>query len=254
MVRVPKPATSAVDKALGLVEAVSRSDRPLRLSELSAQVGLHRATAYRVLADLVHRGWVLRAGDHYLPGATVLQLSQLAARNSLVAVCRPILVALSERTALMANLQVLEADGSRVVDVVRPDRLAMISHLRGELLPVHRFAGPLALIALLDDEARRPYLHRAEEAGHPLSGPEGLLAELDRTRRSGYAVERGRHERLIASISRAAASDKGDPICALTLVGPAAEFDQPRPDQLAGELHAATEEIRTALTPRPVTA
>lgn len=248
----PKPATSAVAKALGLVEAVTRSDRPLRLSELAAQVDLHRATAYRVLAELVQRGWVLRAGDHYLPGTAVLQLSALAARNSLVAVCRPILLALAERTELMANLQVLEANGARVVDVVRPDRLAMISHLRDEVLPAHRFAGPLVLIALLDDDTRRPYLRLAEHAGQPVSGPDGLLAELEGARRRGYAVERGRHEKLIASISRAVASAKGDPICALTLVGPAAEFDPPRLDQLAGALRAATDEVRAALDHGPV--
>jgi DNA-binding IclR family transcriptional regulator len=247
-----RPATSAVDKALALVEAVSRSDRPLRLSELAGRVELHRATAYRVLAELVRRGWVLRDGDHYLPGAAVLQLSQLAARNSLVAVCRPVLTALSERTGLMTNLQVLEADGARVVDVVRPDRLAMISQLRGEVLPAHRFAGPLALVALLDDDARRPHLRLAEQAGRPVSGPDGLLADLDRARDRGYAVERGRHEKLVASISRAVASATGGPVCALTLVGPAAEFDPPHLDRLADALHSATDAVRAALTPEPV--
>ena len=38
----------------------------------AARVGLHRATAHRVLVDLVARGWVLRAGDHYLPGPAPL--------------------------------------------------------------------------------------------------------------------------------------------------------------------------------------
>src|SRR6187549_403154 len=80
---VPGSASSAVDKALDLLEAIADSDRPQRLSELAARVGLHRATAHRVLVDLVARGWVLRAGDHYLPGPAQLRLSDAAARNSL---------------------------------------------------------------------------------------------------------------------------------------------------------------------------
>jgi IclR family acetate operon transcriptional repressor len=245
--RSPSPS-SAVDKALDLVEAVARSDRPLRLSELAEEVGMHRATAYRVLLDLVRRGWVLRAGDHYLPGTAVLQLSRAAAAHSLVALARPVLEALSERTGMMVNLQVLESDRSRVIDVVRPQRLEMITHLRDELLPVHRFAGPMALVALLDESARGPYLRPAEEDGHPLTGPEGLLADLERVVHTGYAVEHGRNEKLIASVSRAVASDNGRPVCALTVVGLDAEFEEPRMSELKQHLHDATTELQAALT------
>src|SRR5690348_16589684 len=103
---MPRSATSAVDKALDLVEAVARADRPLRLTEIADAVDMHRATAYRVLADLVRRGWILRTGDHYLPGAAVLALSRAATQNSLVVLCRPVLEELSERTGMMVNLQV----------------------------------------------------------------------------------------------------------------------------------------------------
>src|SRR4051812_35724878 len=116
---MPRSASSAVDKALDLIEAVARSDRPLRLSELAHQAGLNRATAYRVLVDLVRRGWVLRAEDHYLPGPAALQVSAGAAANALVALARPVVEALSERTGMMVNLQVLESERSRVIDVVR---------------------------------------------------------------------------------------------------------------------------------------
>jgi DNA-binding IclR family transcriptional regulator len=245
---VPRPPSSAVDKALDLVEVIARSDRPLRLSELSAEVDMHRATVYRVPVDLVRRGWILRAGDHYLPGTVVLQLSQVAARNSLVALCAPVMTGLAERTDMMVNLQVLEADRSRVVDVVRPARLEMISHLRDELLPVQRFAGPLALVAALGEDARAPYLRVAEDAGYPMTGEDGLLADIERAAESGYAMERGRNEKLIASISRAVLSAKGAPICALTVVGLDADFEEPHLGELRAELRAATDELQRTLT------
>lgn len=153
---MPEAPRTAVDKALDLVEAVTRAPRPVRLTDLAGEVGLHRATAYRILLDLVRRGWVLRAGDRYLPGTAVLRMSAAAAGNSLTALARPVLRDLSGRTGMMVNLQVLETDRARVIDVVRPERLAMISHLLGEALPVHRFAGPLALVAALDPAARAP--------------------------------------------------------------------------------------------------
>jgi DNA-binding IclR family transcriptional regulator len=237
-----------VDKALDLVEAVARCDRPLRLSELADEAGMHRATAYRVLLDLVRRGWILRAGDHYLPGTVVLQLSQVAATNSLAAVARPVLQELSEQTGMMVNLQVPETDHARVIDVVRPDRLEMISDLRDERLPVHRFAGPLALVAMLDPDARRPYLRQAEEAGVELTGGQGLLADIEAVERTGHALERGRNQKLIASVSRAVGSAKGRPICALTVVGPDTEFEEPRLTGIIAALHDATGRLREALT------
>ncbi|MEU1502929.1 IclR family transcriptional regulator [Streptomyces sp. NPDC005732] len=245
---MPGSPRTAVDKALDLVEAVARSPRPPRLTDLAEAVDLHRATAYRILLDLVRRGWVLRAGDHYLPGTAVLQLSAAAARHSLVALARPVLVGLSETTGMMVNLQVLEEDRSRVIDAVRPERLGMITRLLGEALPVHRFAGPLALVAALEPEARAPYLRPAEEAGRSLDGPEGLLAEIAHTRRSGFAVEHGRNEKPVASLSRAVVVDRGTPLCALTVVGLDAEIDAARLLHLKERLREATEELGRLLS------
>ncbi|MEU0437831.1 IclR family transcriptional regulator [Streptomyces sp. NPDC006290] len=239
---------TAVDKALDLVEAVARASQPPRLTDLAEEVGLHRATAYRVLVDLVRRGWVLRAGDRYLPGTAVLQLSSSAARNSLGALARPVLAALSERTGMMVNLQVPEVDRSRVIDVVRPDRLAMISSLTGEALPVHRFAGPLALVAALSASDRVPYLRVAEEAGHPLTGADGLLADIERAERTGFAVEYGRNEQPVASLARAVITRPGAPVCALTLVGLGPEFDEARLPHLRERLREATDDLGRILS------
>ncbi|MEU1089305.1 IclR family transcriptional regulator [Streptomyces sp. NPDC005576] len=244
---MPKSSSSAVDKALDLVEAVSRSERPLRLSEIADEVGLHRPTAYRVLADLVRRGWVLRSGDHYLPGAVALRLSRTAATNSLLTLARPVLEALAARTGMMVNLQVLEHDRSRVLDAVRPSRLEMISLLTDQTLPVHRFAGPLALVAALAPGAREPYLRPAQDDGHPMDGPLGLLADLARVERTGFAVERGRNEALVASVGRAVLAGPGRPLCALTVVGPDAEFDEPSLGTLCEALRDATAAVAELL-------
>ncbi|MFE7929241.1 IclR family transcriptional regulator [Streptomyces sp. NPDC057456] len=248
MPQATQATRTAVDKALDLVEAVARAPRPPRLTDLADEVGLHRATAYRVLVDLVRRGWVLRVDDRYLPGTAVLRLSARAAHNSLTSLARPVLEDLSARTGMMVNLQVLDNDGSRVVDVIRPDRLAMISTLRDEALPVHRFAGPLALVAALPPEARGPYLAVAREAGHPLDGESGLLADLERTGADGFAVEHGRNEQFVASLSRAVVPVPGAPVCAVTVVGPAAEIDEPRMHRLREELASAVDTLGRLLS------
>ena len=245
---MPVSASSAVDKALDLVEAVADAPVPLRLSEAAARTGLHRATAYRVLAGLVERGWVARVGERYLPGTVLVRVAREAPGRSLAALGLPVLEELAAATGMMANLQVLTADRSRVVEVVRPERLSMISDLRGELLPAHRFAGPTALVAALDEAGRAPYLAGAAADGAVLAGPDGLVAALDEAAGSGFAVQRGLAERLIASLGRAVLLEPGTaPVCALTLVGPVDEFDDARLPGLRAALAGACDRLGAVL-------
>jgi IclR family transcriptional regulator, acetate operon repressor len=245
---VPASASSAVDKALDLLEAVADADGPLRLSEVAERTGLHRATAYRVLAGLVERGWVARVGERYLPGTVLVRVARGAPARSLAALGLPVLEELAARTGMMANLQVLTADRSRVVEVVRPPRLSMISDLRGELLPAHRFAGPAALVAALDAPGRAPYLAAARDDGAVLDGADGLIAALDETAASGFAVQRGLAERLIASLGRAVTlAPAGAPVCALTLVGPVDELDDARLPELRAALVEACDRLGAIL-------
>jgi DNA-binding IclR family transcriptional regulator len=218
---------SSIDKALDLLEVIVSARRPMRLTELAQAVDMHRATAYRVLLTLIRRGWVFRNGDDYLPGLRLPQLSQADTVAILVAKARPVIEQLSADSGLMVNLQVLQATGSLVVDVVRPERLEMINDLRGELLSIHRFAGPLALLALLSGPAREHYLGQAAEAGLKPAAVENLREDIEEAARTGFAIERGRNEAVIASMSHGVRSG-GLPDCAITVVGLQSDFDDER--------------------------
>jgi IclR family acetate operon transcriptional repressor len=246
-----RSASSAIDKALDLIEAVARSEQPRRLVDLADEVGMHRATAYRVLVDLVRRGWVLRYGDRYMPGTVVLQLSRAAASSSLVTLSHPVLADLARRTDMMTNLQVLEPDGSRILDVVRPPRYALLAELTGELLPVERFAGPLALIAALDDVRAEHYFTLAAAAGYPLDGPEGLHADIAAARQNGYAVVRRRSQDVIASVSQVVQARAGLPLCAVAVVGLDSEFDDDALARVVAELADAVAILQQSLTDPP---
>ncbi|MDI9916595.1 helix-turn-helix domain-containing protein [Rhodococcus sp. IEGM 1379] len=243
-----KGSASAVDKALDLLEAIARSTTPMTLSELAEEVGMLRPTAHRVLGELASRGWVFRYDGRYLPGPAALQVSHEAAAHSLAALCNPALQALSERTDMMVNLQVLESSGSRIIAALRPDRLKMITRMLGDLLPPHRFAGPLAFLAALDASALAPYLKLVEQAGYPLDGPNGFLADIEETRATGFAVVHKRSRDIIGSVSRAACSRKGSPLCAVTVIGFDSDFDDDTVAMVQEHLRRTTDDIEQLLT------
>lgn len=243
-----KGSASAVDKALDLLEAIARSTTPMKLSELAEEVGMLRPTAHRVLGELANRGWVFRYDGRYLPGPAALQVSHEAAAHSLAALCDPTMRVLSESTDMMVNLQVLESGGTRIIAALRPERLKMITRMLGDLLPPHRFAGPLALVAALEDNTRAPYLAMVEKSGYPLEGPTGFLADIAETQKTGFAVVHKRSQDIIGSVSRAVSSRKGAPLCALTVIGFDTDFDAKTTRMVEEHLLRATDEVQQLLT------
>lgn len=246
--RMTKPPASAIDKALDLLEALARAKTPQTLSELAEEVGMLRPTAHRVLADLAGRGWVIKYNGRYLPGPAALQLSHEVAAHSLAVLCEPSLIRLSEKTDMMTNLQVLETGGARIIAAERPERFKMITRMVGDLLPMHRFAGPLALIASLDEAALAPYLSIVEQSGYPLHGAGGFLADIAETRATGFAVVHKRSQDIIGSVSRTVASKKGPPLCALTVIGFESDFDGPTLDFVKAQLKDAVTDLENVLT------
>ena len=215
------------------MEAVAGSPTPLRLADVATSVGLHRATCHRILADLVSRGWVLRAGDRYLPGVVLLGLADGRRANALIRIAHDVILDLSVASGLMVNLQVLEGEGTRVVDVVRPDRLAMIEDLDGQRLGLGEFSGPTALVAALPPQAREPYVEAAVRRGADRGDLEG---ELARTESTGFAGGDKLHG-VVASMSKAVVLDpERAPLAAITLVGLAADLTDER---LAASLSGA---------------
>jgi DNA-binding IclR family transcriptional regulator len=55
---------SSVTKAINLIEALSRSRKPLALKALAENTSLDKATAYRLLSSLRQKGLVQKIGEH----------------------------------------------------------------------------------------------------------------------------------------------------------------------------------------------
>ena len=50
----------SIDRALDIIEAVAEAGRPMGLTEIANQVGLHKSTAYRIIETLFQRGYLAK--------------------------------------------------------------------------------------------------------------------------------------------------------------------------------------------------
>lgn len=144
----PGPAypISSVDNALRLV-LMLRDQPRLRLSGIAVALGIAPSTAHRLLAMLVHHGFVRQEDGTgaYVAGPALLDLGLAAVRNlDIRTYARPILADLARKTGETVHLAQLEGTKTRYLDAAEsghPERLGRscphIARRQGKLsLPI----------------------------------------------------------------------------------------------------------------------
>lgn len=219
---------SAVAKALDLLTALADADRPLKLSELAERVGLHRATAYRSLGELLAKGFVSRdQDDRYLLGWAFVRITAgRAARHALAELAQPTIARLAERTDRIANLQVLEYAGCRVAEIVRAPRYSGFLRYAGQTIEPWRSAAGMVLLAYSATQQVQHFFAAAASAG---IDPAALAAELDEVRRQGFARYAGRLDPGLAHVAVPVTGSDGSCRAAVSVSGFVTDFD----DQVA---------------------
>jgi len=233
----------SADRALAILVAFSTARRELGVSELAAELGMHKSTVSRLLAVLQARGLVRRDGDRFSPGPELARLGALAI-TSLAAsrVAREPLQRLADATGETVNLAVRHGDQALNVHQVQTAHFVGMTDWTGRSAPLHATANGKVLLAFGDGELP-PELPRLTP--RTIVDPAALRSELADVRRSGYATA---VEELEIGLHAAAApvfDSLGACIAAVSVSGPSyrlADVDG------AGRASAATaDEISASL-------
>jgi DNA-binding IclR family transcriptional regulator len=208
----------SADRALAILVAFSTARRELGVSELAAELGMHKSTVSRLLAVLQARGLVRRDGDRFSPGPELARLGALAV-TSLVAsqVAREPLQRLADATGETVNLAVRQGDQALNVHQVQTAHFVGMTDWTGRSAPLHATANGKVLLAFGDGDLPRelPCL-----TPRTIADQAALRAELEDVRRRGYATA---VEELEVGLHAAAApvfDSLGACIAAVSVSGP----------------------------------
>jgi IclR family pca regulon transcriptional regulator len=198
----------ALGRGLQILEAFSDTSPSLSLTEISSTVGMGKSTVFRFAYTLERLGYLTRDPDtkRYRPGVQVLRLGFAALSSTgLRRSAQPHLKALREASGETTNMTI--RDGTEVVYIARNRTQQIISinlHL-GSRLPVYCTSmGKAQLLDLSRDEL----CSLLGEGPYRVLGPntittlDALVAELDKVRQQGYAVN---DEELAAGLRSVAA-------------------------------------------------
>ncbi len=246
-----------VGKALDVLEAVSDFGRPVRFTDLLAQVDYPKATLYRFLQTLTNQGMLSYDEERgtYALGLRLVRLAHAAwATSSLAPIARPYLDALSEETGETIHLAQLDHGQVLYVDKRNAAKPVAMFSSAGKVGPAYCTGVGKAMMAFLDEAELNAVLTRQSfHAFTPetLDTPKKLLAELKAIRARGYAFDRQEHEPGIICCAAPILARSGRVIGGLSVTSTTArttlealEAQSGRIMEIAGRIAAVAEDWR----------
>ncbi|MGI8306786.1 IclR family transcriptional regulator [Saccharopolyspora hattusasensis] len=220
--------SQSLERGLTVLTALAAGQQTL--DQLAKRLGVHKSTAMRLLRTL-EAGRFVRREDvhHYRLGSALFDLAHQALEDLDVrGVARQYLVALGEISGHTVHLATLEDNQVVYIDKVDSQHPVRMYSRIGRRAPVHCTAVGKVLVAYWPTQQRRRF---AEQLNYPklttntIDSAERFLAELDRVRAQGYAVDRGEHENFIHCVGAPIRNHRGEVVAALSLSVPKVLLD-----------------------------
>jgi len=221
---------ASVVKALTILDRLGQAPRGLRLTDLAEQMGLPESTAHRLLASLAELGYVQQRppADVYTLGWKIVTLARaLDSQLRLVLDLRPYLERLLARVSHTVNLAVLQDTQVMYVESLVPARMMSLYTPPGALVPIHATSLGKALLSCLPPaelDALLPRLALDARTSHTITGRDELRAEIEATRRRGFALDRGEFVPDVNCVAAPIRDPAGRPLAALSVTARAVEL------------------------------
>lgn len=235
----------SADRALAILGAFGPERPLLRVSELAAELGLHKSTVSRLFAILHARGLVRREGDRFAPGPELARLGVLAVTSlPLAQAAREPLARLAEETGETVNLAIRrDGEAINLFQVQTAHFVGMIDWT-GRGTPLHATANGKALLAFGDEPLPGRLTAITERT---LTDRAALEAELERARRAGYAVAVEELELGLHAVAAPVFDAAGACVAAVSVSGPSFRLSLDGLQTVAGPCRATAAEISAAL-------
>ena len=222
----------SAQRALSILAVVYRSGQEKQLSEVSAETGLDKATALRILSTLVAEGIIRRdaVSGRYRPDMRSWLYVAPAVQPGLllVAAAQAALDRLSEATGSTSGIFLATPDGRSSAAVMwsRPRTALHYQPSRAPAaVPLHASAAGRCVLAGRTPAELRRYLERPLErlTESTVTSPAKLRRELAQIRRLGYAIHVGEVTPGVCSIAVPLCAADGDVLGAVALAIPGEE-------------------------------
>lgn len=238
---------STTVKALLVLEALSQSEEPRGVAELSRQLGYSKSNTFRILSTLASQGFV-RSHPETARYSLTLKIWELGVRvidrQPVRRVARSHLKTLFVQLNETVLLSVLDFPDVLYIDKMEGDYPVRASARVGWRAPAWRTASGKSLLAFQPDEVLSKIVERGLFSSDQLPD---LRKELEEVRHRGFAMSFNGSRPGVNSVSAPIWGPDAMPVAALSVSGPAERFSPERMLSISASVMNAATRISESL-------
>jgi DNA-binding IclR family transcriptional regulator len=236
----------SVDRAVTVLEILAR-DGEAGVSDLAGELGVHKSTAFRLVAALENRGLVTQNADRgkYRLGAGILRLAATTARLEIVQLSRPVCERLAKEVGETVNITVLSGREALYLDQAAGPSALQLHNWIGRRMPVHATSNGKVLLAWLPEEQLGEHLvpPLAALTEHTIVDPDRFTDELADVRERGYATAVDELEIGLTALAAPVRDIAGEVAASVSASGPSFRLTPDRMPAVADAVRRAAAEI-----------
>ncbi len=246
----PLSTVQSVDRAITVLEILARSGEA-GVTEIAAELGVHKSTAFRLVSALERRGLVEQNADRgkYRLGVGIVRLAgATTARLDLVQESRAITRRLAAVTGETVNLAVLSDGAALYVDQVAGASALQPHNWVGQRIPLHATSnGKVLLSGLPDSELVTIAGELRAYTPATVTSAARLRQQVADVRAQGYAVAVDELELGLTAVAAPIRNSSGDVRASISLSGATFRFGRERVDLVVPIVTDAAAEVSERL-------
>jgi DNA-binding IclR family transcriptional regulator len=219
---------SSIEKALEILLAFTPYNQALGTGEISQKLGLHVATASRILRTLADKGFLQQDPESkkFTLGPAASDIGRAynnGLGSNLVGMARTYIDELRNTLEETIVLEILSGNSTVMAYVAEGPRRVRIAGTVGDRLPAHAAAGAKAVLAFLPEDVVESFIagHLPRLTENTITDPEAYKLELEKIRRKGYSLDKEEIDLGINAVGAPIFNHEGEPVAAVVAVGPA---------------------------------
>lgn len=238
----------AVERALQILECFDSNNPERGVSDIAQAVGLHKATAHRIVTTLLNCGYLERSDDDqsYRLGLKLAGLGfKVIRRMDLRREALPYMNELVEQWDETCDLSIFDGERVFYVEVLRGSHALTIAAAVGQRLPAHCTSSGKLFLAYLPPEELEAFTSEPMKSytERTITSPEELHLQLETIRQQGYSFDNEELERGIRAVAAPIYNHDGEIIAALSIPGPTNRIAQDRIPAIAESLVEKAQQI-----------
>lgn len=229
----------SVDRTLSILEVISDYEDGLGITDISEKVGLHKSTVHRLLATLIHKGYV-RQNDETNRYELTLKLFELGNKKiekmNIVTVAKPFIQELMEKTNEVIHLVIGEEAEIIYVAKVEPQKTIRMYSSIGKRIPMYCTSVGKSMMSYMSDEevekiwSISPIKKLTENT---IVNLEDFKEHLKIVREKRYAIDEQENEIGIRCIGASVLDYKGNVCGAVSISGSIISFTEDKIEEFS---------------------